>query len=419
MAHPSNSRRPHRLLTLLLAGLLPACSPGTAPSKGAARDPIEVTVVKASLRPMERTISALGSLEAVDRATISIKTTGRLRSLSVDVGSPVRAGDVIAEIEPRDYELKLRQSAAALAQARARLGLPPEGEDDEVKPETVPSVREAKAVLDEAKNTLDRIRRLQSEKISSQADLDSAEASFAIAQTRSDNALQQARELRSVLAQRRAEFEIAQQQLADTRLRAPFDGVVQERLANAGEFLSSGSPVVTLVRVDPLRLRVEVPERDAAKVRVGQTVRIHLEGYTNAYASELKRTSPALNSRTRMLLVEADFPNPGTLRAGSLARTEIVVEPAKPALAVPADALVTFAGTEKVFLASTNRTAVEKRVRTGRRSGGWIEILDGVMEGAPVIREPGGLQTGDPVAPRAETGSMITQPAVVPHAKAG
>ena len=411
---------PARLLPLLLAALLPACSEEKPTQGRPPRETREVVVMSAEQRPMERVITALGSLEAIDQATVSIKTTGRLRSLTVDVGSPVRAGDVMAQVEPRDYELRLQQATAALAQARARVGLPPEGDDDAMKPETVPSVRQAKALLDEARNTLERIQRLQAEKISSQADLDAASANFEVAQTRHETALQEAREFQAVLAQRRAEFEIAQQQLTDTQLRAPFDGVVQERLAHRGEFLASGSPVLTLVRVDPLRLRIEVPERDAAKVQAGQAVRLRLEGQTNVLEAPLLRTSPALNSRTRMLLVEADFPNAsGQLRAGSLARAEIVVEAAAPTLAVPADALVTFAGTEKVFLVSTNDTALERRVETGRRSGDWIEILKGVPPGAPVIRQPGGIQTGDPVKVRRADGSLTTQPASAFHAKAG
>ena len=105
---------------------------------------------------------------------------------------------------------------------------------------------------------------------------------------------------------------------------------------------------------------------------------------------------PALDERKRMLLVEAEFKNPGSLRPGAFARAEIVTEPAVPTLAIPTDALVTFAGTEKAFLVQTNR-AVDRRLTIGRRSGGWVEVLQGVRVGDVVIRKPGGLQSGDPV----------------------
>ncbi len=87
------------------------------------REPVPVVTERIESRPMDRTIASLGTLQAIDRATVSIKTTGRLRTLSVDVGSKVRAGETLAQIEPRDYELRLRQSAALLSQARAQLGL--------------------------------------------------------------------------------------------------------------------------------------------------------------------------------------------------------------------------------------------------------------------------------------------------------
>lgn len=387
----------------LAAFLLLGCKPGVPSAKREAKAGVPVEVVSATLRPMDRTVTALGSLQAMDRATVSIKTTGRLKLLSVDVGSPVKAGQVLAQIEPRDYELRVQQSAALLAQARARLGLPIEGDDDAVELEKVSIVREAKARFEEAEKTLERVRRLQSEKISSEAELERAQAEHQVTLNRYRDSLQDARERQSVLAQRRAEFEIAKQQLTDTSLRAPFEGVVQARLTNVGEFLTSGSPVLELVRVDPLRLRIEVPERQAPQIKVGQRVLMSFEGDTNAQAGEISRVSPALDERTRMLVAEAEFRNPGTLRPGAFARAEIVTETGTPALAVPLEALLTFAGTEKVLLVQTNR-AVERRVVTGRRQAGWVEVLQGVKAGDPVIRKPAGLQNGDPV--QATTGRL-------------
>lgn len=386
------------MLAGAFAVLLTGCRPDAAdtPGSAAAREAIPVNIARAEPVPMERTVTAFGSLVALDQATVSIKTTGRLRTLAVDVGSPVKAGDVLAQVEPRDYELRLQQAAALLAQARARLGLPIEGEDDSVDPEQTSIVREARARLDEAAANLARERQLQSDRVSSQAQLERAEAEHLVTLNRHRDALLDVRERQAVLAQRRAEFAIAQQQLTDTSLRAPFDGVVQARLTNVGEFLTSGSPVVSLVRVDPLRLRLEIPERQAPLVRVGQPVRMRLDGHGGIHHGVLARVSPALDERTRMLLVEAELKNPGHLKPGAFARAEVVVEAAAPALGIPLDALVTFAGTEKAFTIQTNR-AVERRVTTGRRHAGQVEILQGLKAGDPVVRNPGGLQSGDPV----------------------
>ncbi len=358
--------------------------------------PVTVQVSPAETRPLDRSLTVLGTLLAMDQAPVSIKVTGRLNTLLVDVGSPVKAGEVMGQVEPRDYDLRLRQAAALLSQARARLGLPLEGDSDTVNPESLNTVREAKALFEEAEKGVERVRKLQAQSIASEAELERATAEYQVTLNRYQDALQDVRERQALLAQRRAEFDIARQQVTDTSLRAPFDGVVQERLVNVGQFLTSGTPVVTLVRVNPLRLRLEVPERQSHLVKTNQEVRVTFEGDPQAHAARIVRVSPALNERTRSLTVEAEMPNPGTLRPGSFARAEILVERAAPATVIPADSLVTFAGTEKVLLVRTNR-AVERVVTTGRRQDGWIEVLKGLPAGEGVIRQPGSLQNGEPV----------------------
>ncbi|MBL9134367.1 MAG: efflux RND transporter periplasmic adaptor subunit [Verrucomicrobiales bacterium] len=381
-----------------ILALLAGCDRGAAslPAQPSSKEPVAVEVVAVGTRPMERKVTALGSLRAMDRATVSIKTSGRLKMLPVDVGTPVEAGQVIAQVEPKDYELRVDQALALLGQARARLGLPIEGDDDTVDLEKTGTVREAVALFQEAKSNLERVRKLETDRISSAQELERAQAEFEVTRSRYLDALQEARERQAILAQRRAEYAIARQQLSDASLRAPFSGIVQERLANVGEFLSGGSPVVTLVRTDPLRLQADIPERDAGAVRVGQSVRVEVDGETNRYTGALARVSPALNEVTRMLRVEAEIANPGYLRPGAFARVEIIVDPCSPALAIPADAVVAFAGTEKAMVITTNQVQ-ERRVRVGRREAGWVEVLTGVKAGEQVIRRPGSLQSGDPV----------------------
>ncbi|MBN9693411.1 MAG: efflux RND transporter periplasmic adaptor subunit [Verrucomicrobia bacterium] len=374
------------------------CQPAKTTEARGATETVEVKVSSVENRPWEQVLTVLGSLEAVDRATLSTKNTGRLKQLLVDVGSPVKAGDVLAQVEPKDYELRLNQSAALLGQARVRVGLPLEGTDDSVEEEKVSTVREARALMEEAKKGLERIQKLQEQNISSQAEFERATAEYQVMLNRYSDALQEARERKAILAQRRAEFEIARQAVQDTSLRAPFDGVVQARLTNVGEFLPAGSPVLTVVQVDPLRLRLDVPERQSMSVQVGQPIRVSFDGDTNHYTGTVARVSPALDQRTRLLRVEGQLKNPGHLRPGAFARAEIVVAEAIPGLAIPADALITFAGTEKALLVLTN-TAVERRLVTGRRQGPWIEVLQGLRAGDAVIRNPGGLPGGTPVRP--------------------
>jgi RND family efflux transporter MFP subunit len=151
-----------------------------------------------------------------------------------------------------------------------------------------------------------------------------------------------------------------------------------------------------LVATDPLRLRLEVPEREATAVRAGQPVRILADGEPTSYTGEIRRVSPAIDPSTRMLIVEADVPNDGSLRPGAFAQAEITIAEAESTLTVPPEALVTFAGVEKVFVVEEDK-ALEKNVSTGRRDPDWIEIVSGLRGGETVVLNPGNLQSGQPV----------------------
>jgi RND family efflux transporter MFP subunit len=347
---------------------------------------------------MERTVAATGSLLAQDQATLSIKVPGRLSRLDVDLGQSVRQGDVLAQVDPQDYELRLRQAQAGVAQARAALGLPLEGTNDVVRTEEASLVRQAQAVLDEATKNRDRVNNLAKAGVAAASEVDATHAAYLVALNRYESSLEEARTRQAALHQRRAELDLAAKQLSDTRLRAPFDGAIQGRLANLGEFLATGSPVVLLVRTDPLRLRVEVPERHALAVHPGQALRLQVEGHTNAIPGRIARVSPAITETTRMLIVEADLPNDGSLRPGLFVRADLVTRGNDPGLAVPAEALVVFAGIEKVLTVRDGK-AVEKTVVSGRRASGWVEILSGLKPGDPVVLNPGNLRTGQPVTP--------------------
>ena len=183
---------------------------------------------------------------------------------------------------------------------------------------------------------------------------------------------------------------------ADTSVVAPLDGIVQEKRASVGEYLAAGAPVVNIVKMDPLRLRAEVPERDAHNVHSGQNVKVTVDGDNNVYVGQITRLSPVIAQQSRILVVEADVRNNGKLRPGAFARAEIVTNDAKMAVTVPSNAIVTFAGIEKVLVVE-NGKALEKPITTGRRSGDWTEIVAGINVGEKVVVEPGNLQTGQAV----------------------
>ena len=158
--------------------------------------------------------------------------------------------------------------------------------------------------------------------------------------------------------------------------------------------------MATLVRIHPLRLRVSVPEREAAGVRVGQAVRVTIDGDPTVYTGRVTRLAPIVQELNRTLTVEAEVPNErGALRAGAFARAEIVTDAAQPVVTVPTSALVVFAGVEKVLVVRGGTTA-ELRVQTGRRLGEQIEIVDGLKRGELVVDQPGNLTGGQTVSIR-------------------
>src|SRR5258705_1507634 len=369
----------------------PASGKAASPdSKGAVR---QVKTVKVAETPIGETVTVNGNLAAYDHLTVGTKVPGRLQTISVDFGSVVRKGQVIAQLEQQDYKLRVQQSEAALSQARARLGLSPDGADDRVSAEETGTVRQAKAVLDDAKVRRDRAATLVQQGVVSRAELDTADSDYKVALSRYEDGLEEIRNRQGLLAQRRSELALAKQQLADTLIYAPLEGVVQEKKASVGEYLAAGAPIVDIVRIDPLRLRVDVPERESHSIRNGQSVRVTVEGDAESYLGYVKRLSPTISEQSRALAVEADVRNNGRLRPGAFVRAEIVTDQTSTAVTVPPSALVTFAGIDKVIIVE-NGKALEKTVTVGRRGSDWIEIKAGLNVGQSVIVDPGNLQSG-------------------------
>jgi RND family efflux transporter MFP subunit len=339
-----------------------------------------------------------GTLAAEEQVTVSFKVPGRLDSLEVDLGSTVGGGQLLGRLVPTDFELRITQSDAALQQARARLGLTGD-EGDQIDPAQTAVVRQARAVLDQATLTRDRTAATAKKGIVSQADLDAAEAAFRVAEGRYQDALEEVRNRQAILSQRRIELELARQALSDSRLTAPFAGRVRERHATPGQYLAAGTPVATIVKVHPLRLRLSIPEREAASVRIGQLVRVSLEGDPAVYEGRVARVSPAIEEDSRTLSIEAEVANPGgTLRPGAFANAEVVTESRDTTVLVPSAAVVSFAGVERVFVVSGGKVA-ERRVTTGRRDGARVEVTQGLKPGDSVVVNPGNLVDGEAVAP--------------------
>ena len=386
-------------LTLLLSGCQNGPTVGAEESKAkpAGPPPREVKVSPAAERTIARTVAATGTLAADDQVVLGTKVAGRLAEITVDLGTRVKRGQMVGKLDQNDFKLRVDQAEAALQQARVRIGLTPTGQDERIDPEQTAIVRQARAMLDDSRLTRDRSVKLAQQELIARAQLDSAEAALQVAEGRYQDALEEVRNRQAVIAQRRSELDLARQQLIDTVILSPLDGVVSVKQASVGEYLAAGAPVATMVRVHPLRLRVPVPERDGSGVRIGHAVTLTVEGDPTLYRGRVVRLSPIVQEQNRTLMVEAEVPNErGFLRPGSFARVEIMTEVSQPVVIVPWSAVIVFAGVEKVLLVRQGKT-VEARVTTGRRLGEDVEIVDGLKRGDPVVAKPGNLVGGQPV----------------------
>jgi RND family efflux transporter MFP subunit len=346
---------------------------------------------------LAETIVITGTLAAQDQITASVKVAGRVDAVMVDFGANVVQGQVLARLDPTDFHLRVDQADAALKQARARLGLDPDGTDDKVVADQTPLVRQARAQLEDAKLTAQRMQQLWDQKVIPKSQLDSALANLQVAESRYDDNLEEIRNRQAVLLQRKSELASAKQQLEDTTLYAPVAGVIRERMVSVGNYVSAGSPMFSIVMVHPLRLRLAVPERGASGAKLGAPVRVTVEGDNTVYRGTLVRVSPSIQELGRTLMVEAEIPNErGTLRPGAFAKAEIVTSAEKPIVFVPATSVSSFAGVEKVMSVKDGK-AIEVHVTTGRREGDRIEIVEGLKPGVPVVLDPGSLSPGDTV----------------------
>ena len=318
--------------------------------------PRAVRVTAAEMRPMERVVQVTGTLSAREEATVAAQVAGQIEKSLIDLGDRVTAGQELVLVDTTSYEALVRESAANLARAQA--------------------------AATNASRNLKRTQDLQKDEIASTSELDTAASDAEKAQA-------------DVKAAEAADA-IARLNLERSRVRAPFNGAIAQRVAGAGDYVAIGAPIARIVQTDPLRLRLDVPERDSGIVQLGQAVRVRVENDTNLYHGKIARLAPAIRETDRMLQIEADVPNPGGLRAGLFARAEIVINEREAVIGVPENALVVFAGLEKVLMVKEDK-AMERNIITGRRAGGWVEVVSGLKAGETLVLDPGGMRTGQAI----------------------
>ena len=368
-----------------------------ASAASAAPAPVAVTQVES--RAVDRYLRVTGSLAADEQAEVSAETVGRVVEIPIERGTRVQQGTLLARISATETSAQLQEAEANAAQIESRLGLTP-GQPFEAK--QVPDVMNTKASLDWAEAEFNRIRSLLDQKVVSQSEFDQRRTQVEAARQQYQVALNSAQQSYRSLEAAHARITLARKAVADTSVRAPFAGLVAERVVSVGDYVTRGTRVATVVRVDPLRLELTVPEQSVSLVKVGLPVKLTVDAYTNEeFDARIRFVSPSLRADQRALTVEALAANgDGRLKPGMFATARIRQAVDAPALLVPATSVEVIAGTSRVYVVKNNR--VEERIVTvGETFGDRIEVTSGIAKGESVATDPKGrVADGQTVASR-------------------
>lgn len=376
------------VLGFILPLVCTACSKGASgkqvDSASAVPAPLAVRVVQVQLRQIQRNVESVGSLFAYEEVTVSSEVDGKVEQVLADVGDRVVAGQPIVKISPVELQLTLEQQRAALRQARARLGLAENGLDlKDIR--DAAEVKRAAADLNDAEQRYNRTKTLFDQGLLPKQSYDEADARYKASKAAYDLAMQGVENLQAQVAQFRATAALAEKKLNDTTIRAPFAGLVKERTVAQGQYLKVQTPVMVIVNVDPLRVRLKVPEKMAEWIRAGQEVRISVEAYPNrAFTGKISRINPSVDQQTRAFEVEALIDNrESLLKPGFFVKAAIPSNKTDEGIFVPEDSLTFVYGVYKVYVVEGN-TLKEKDVKLGERSSDQVEIIDGLAAGQRV-----------------------------------
>ncbi len=381
----------------LLASSCARDTVGKSPNEKAraAAPKAKVRIAPVERQQQQRMVEAVGSLFAYDEVAVSSEAEGRVEQVMVDVGDRVGKGQVLARVSPVELQLTVDQQQAALRQARARLGLrESDGELKDVR--DAAEVKKAAADLADAEQKFRRAQSLLETGVIPRQQLDEADARYKSAKATYDLAVQQVENLRASMQQTQATLNLANKRLRDTQIRAPFAGHVKTREVTTGQYLKVQTPVMTIINVDPLRVRLSVPEKMSPWVRIGREVKLTLEAFPGReFTGRISRINPSVDEKTRTFEIEALVANrSGELKPGSFVKATIQSDRVDSILTIPYNAAAYLFGAYKVFVIQ-GQTVKEREVKLGDRVGERVEIIEGLQADEKVAVAEAGQQLKD------------------------
>lgn len=396
---------PRQIQILLIAGLVAAlglfaiscggskanvrseAAPATSPTV------VDVTTAAAIMRELPRFFEATGSLAGDQQTDVAPSVAGKVVAVGVDLGSYVKRGQMIVRLDDVDFKLRvqqaeaqLEQAQAALRQAEEKVGLRPgQGFD----PNRVPEVANARVALDLAEKNLRRSEKLIESGDVSRAFYDQQRAQRDQLKEQYESALSLARQnyaavmtARANVANAETQVGLARRSLSYALVFSPIDGYVAERTADLGEYVSPTSKVATIVRINPLRIRIDIPEQAIPEVAVGQAVSLTTSAWPDKnFSGRIARISPNVSPSSRTLSVEAEIDNGGgALKPGQFASVRILQARSQPAVLIPAKAVLTESGVSRVFVIKDGH-AQQRLVQVGQAESDLVEVKGGIAAG--------------------------------------
>jgi len=386
------------LFSAMSLSLLASCGGSKAESKktGAAAQSatpavVDVTTAAAITRDLPRFFEATGSLAADEQTDVAPAVSGKVVAVSVDLGSFVGRGAVLARLDDSDARIRLEQAQAqvqqqqaAVRQAEARIGLRSGQGFDPARVAEVGSARVALALADKQ---LVRFERLLATGDVSRATYDQQRAQRDQLQQQLEVATTAARQnyaavqtAQSGVTAAQTQIEQARKNIRDAVVTSPINGFVADRPADLGEYVTPASKIATIVSTNPLRVRIDVPEQSIGNVRAGQNVSVTISSYPDrSFSGRVARILPNVTATSRTLTIEAEIDNPNNqLKPGQFATVRVLQPNSSPAILVPQKAVRTESGSSRVFVINKEGRAAERLVQLGQQEGDLVEIKNGV-----------------------------------------
>jgi RND family efflux transporter MFP subunit len=297
---------------------------------------------------------------------------------------------MIVKLDDADFRIRIEQAQAQLDQAKAtvrqneaKIGLRP---GQKFNPENVPEVAGARSALELADKNLRRYEKLVETGDVSRSAYDQQKSQRDQLAEQYQALIHQAQQNYAAVANAQAavdaaatQVSLAKRNLGYTVVVSPMPGYVSDRPADIGEYVSPQQKVATVVNLNPLRVRIDIPEQAIPQIRSGESVSVSVSGYPDRnFAGRVARVSPNVTASSRTLTIEADVDNPkAELKPGQFATVRILLPQSAPAVLVPQRALRTISGSTYVYVIK-NGHAEQRLVQSGQTEGDLVEIQSGV-----------------------------------------